>query len=67
MEGPQVADACGPEILEAGGDRALRVLALPLQADVLFWARVGSGAVEGGLHALAKVRQRGNGGSLGRL
>ena len=55
VEGLQVADARGLKLLEVGGDRAGGVLALPLQTDWLLQARVGSGAVEVHLHALAQL------------
>lgn len=57
MEGLLVADTRGLELLVVGGDRASGVLALPLQVDGLLQARVGSGAVEVGLHALAKLQR----------
>lgn len=67
VEGLQVGDTCGLKLLEAGGDRASGVLALPLQANRLLQAGVGGGAVEVCLHALAELGRPGKGRHTGLL
>lgn len=67
VEGLQLADAGGLKLLAVEGDRASRVLALPLQSDLLLQACVGGGAVEVHLCALEKLHRGGDGGNPGLL